>query len=111
MALGDVAQRVAEIRRFARVHGVRRLRVFGSRGRGEVRASSDLDLLVDLRPGRDLLDLAGFKLDLEEVLGCKVDVVTERSLSPYLRERILAEARPLWKTPRSSSSTSGTPLP
>jgi predicted nucleotidyltransferase len=68
---------------------------FGSRGRGEARVSSDIDLLVDLRPGRDLLDLAGFKLDLEDVLGCKVDVVTERSLSPYLRERIVAEARPL----------------
>jgi len=95
MALGDVAQRVAEIRRVARVHGVRRLRVVGSRGRGEARANSDIDLLVDLRPGRDLLDLAGFKLDLEDVLGCKVDVVTERSLSPHLRERIVAEARPL----------------
>jgi predicted nucleotidyltransferase len=62
---------------------------------GGARATSDLDLLVDLLPGRDLLDLAGFKLDLEEVLGCKVDVVTEKSVSPYLRERILAEARPL----------------
>ena len=69
--------------------------MFGSRGRGGARASSDLDLLVDLQPGRDLLDLAGFKLDLEEILGCKVDVVTERRLSPYLRERILAKARPL----------------
>lgn len=50
---------------------------------------------MDLQRGRDLLDLAGFKLDLEEVLGCKVDVVTEKSLSPYLRDRIVAEARPL----------------
>jgi uncharacterized protein len=95
MPLGTVAQKTAEIRHLARVHGVRHLRVFGSWGRGEARAKSDLDLLVDLQPGRDLLDLAGFKLDLEEVLGCRVDVVTERSLSPYLRERILAEARPL----------------
>jgi predicted nucleotidyltransferase len=84
-----------EIRRLARLHGVRRLRVFGSQVRGEEGPTSDLDLLVDLRPGRDLLDLAGFKVDLEEVLGCKVDVVTEQSLSPYLRERIMAEARPL----------------
>jgi predicted nucleotidyltransferase len=95
MATTTKAQQLAEIRRAARAHGVRRLRVFGSRARGEARAQSDLDLLVDLRPGRDLLDLAGFKLDLEEALGCKVDVVTEKSLSPYLRERILAEARPL----------------
>lgn len=95
MALASAARRTTEIRRLARLHGVRRLRVFGSQGRGEAGPTSDLDLLVDLRPGRDLLDLAGFKLDLEEVLGCKVDVVTEKSLSSYLRERILAEARPL----------------
>ena len=95
MTVVNVALRAPEIRRLARVHGVKHLRVFGSRGRGEAPASSDLDLLVDLQPDRDLLDLAGFKLDLEEVLGCKVDVVTDRSLSPYLRERILAEARPL----------------
>ena len=48
-----------------------------------------------LEPARDLLDLARFKLDLEEALGCEVDIVTEAGLSPYLRERILAEARPL----------------
>ena len=95
MALTKVGQRTTEIRRLARAHGVRHLRVFGSQGRGEGRAGSDLDLLVDLQPGRDLLDLVGFKLDLEDVLGCPVDVVTEASLSPYLRKRILAEARPL----------------
>jgi predicted nucleotidyltransferase len=59
--------------------------------------------LVDLEPGRDLLDLAGFKVDLEEALGCKVDVVTEKSLSPYLRERILAEARPFSRNGRTST--------
>jgi predicted nucleotidyltransferase len=95
MALVNAARRTVEIRRLARLHGVRRLRVFGSQGRGAASPASDLDLLVDLGPGRDLLDLAGFKLDLQELLGCKVDVVTEKSLSPYLRERILAEARPL----------------
>ena len=88
-------KQLVEIRRLARVHGVARLRVFGSRGRAGARASSDLDLLVDLEPARDRLDLTGFKLDLEEALGCEVDVVTEAGLSPYLRERILAEARPL----------------
>jgi uncharacterized protein len=95
MALTKVVQRTAEIRRLARAHGVRHLRVFGSQGRGEAREGSDLDLLVELQPGRDLLDLVGFKLDLEDVLGYCVDVVTEGSLSPYLRKRILAEARPL----------------
>jgi uncharacterized protein len=95
MGLATAGHRLIEIRRLARLHGVRRLRVFGSQVRGEEGPTSDLDLLVDLRPDRDLLDLAGFKLDLEELLGCKVDVVTEHSLSPYLRDRIVAEARPL----------------
>ncbi len=73
---------------------------FGGLRTGRIEKSHTYDgghwhLLVELGLGRDLLDLAGFKLDLEEVLGCKVDVVTEKSRGPYLRERIVAEARPL----------------
>jgi hypothetical protein len=60
-----------------------------------------LDLLVDLADDRDLLDLIEFKLDLEDLLGCTVDVVTEAALSPYLRERILRECQPLWRTTQS----------
>lgn len=60
--------------------------------RGESTASSDLDLLVDMSQGRRLFDLVAFGDDLEEALGVAVDVVTEKSLSPYLRDRILAEA-------------------
>jgi uncharacterized protein len=84
-----------DIRHLARRHGVVQMRVFGSRTRGTATVSSDLDLLVDLKPERDLLDLVEFKLDLEDLLGCEVDVVTEGGLSPYLRDRILKEARPL----------------
>jgi predicted nucleotidyltransferase len=91
----DVAQRAADIRRLADAHGVVQVRIFGSRVQGGITDASDLDLLVDLAPDRDLLDLAEFKLDLEDLLGCRVDVVTEAALSPYLRERILAAARPL----------------
>jgi predicted nucleotidyltransferase len=91
----DLASQAAEIRRLADTHGVRRVRVFGSHARGDAAGASDLDLLVDLAPERDLLDLAGFKLDLEELFECRVDVVTEGALSPYLRDRILAEARAL----------------
>ena len=87
--------RAKEIRQIARAHGVVRLRVFGSQARGTATESSDLDLLVDLKPKRDLLDLVGFKLDLEDLLGCEVDVVTEGSLSPYLRTSILRAAKPL----------------
>jgi len=52
-------------------------------------------VLADFEPGRSLLDLIGLKQDLEDLLGCKVDVVTEDSLSPYLREQILRQAREL----------------
>lgn len=83
------------IRRVARKHGVTRLRVFGSQASGTGKKSSDLDLLVDLKPDRDLLDLIEFKLELENLLGCKVDVLTEGGLSPYLRSQILREARHL----------------
>ena len=83
------------IRGIARRHGALRLRVFGSVARGEATPESDLDLLADFEPRRDLLDVAGLKLDLEALLGCKVDVVEEASLSPYLRQRVLDEAQPL----------------
>ena len=83
------------IRDIARKHGVTRLRVFGSRASGRAKKSSDLDLLVSLKPERDLLDLIEFKLDLEDLLGCKVDVLTEGGITPYLRRRILREAIPL----------------
>jgi predicted nucleotidyltransferase len=78
-----------------REFGVRRLDVFGSVARGEAAAASDIDLLVHMDEGRSLLDLVGFWQDLEQLLGCKVDVLADDGLSPYLRDRILAEAVPL----------------
>ena len=84
-----------EINIIAQRYGVVRLRVFGSYALGKAKESSDLDFLVDFEPGRDLFDLVGLKQDLEALLGCHVDVVEEEGLSPYLRERILQEARPL----------------
>jgi predicted nucleotidyltransferase len=81
-----------DINRIAAAHGARNVRVFGSVRRGESSGSSDLDLLVDMSEGRSLLDLVALGADLEEALGVAVDVVTEKSLSPYLRDRILAEA-------------------
>ena len=90
----DDAQR-AVIRALAGRHGMRDVRVFGSVARGEAGASSDLDLLVDVEPGRSLLDVIAFWQALEETLGSRVDVVTEGGLSPYLRDRIHADAVPL----------------
>lgn len=84
-----------EILRIAAKHGARNVRIFGSVARGEADEQSDVDFLVDMEPGRSLFDLAGLYVDLEELLGRKVDVVTTRGISPYLKDRILAEARPL----------------
>lgn len=84
-----------EILGVARRHGAITVRLFGSRARGEARGASDLDLLVSLDEGTSLLDLVAMKQEIEELLGCPVDVVSERALSPHLRERILAEAAPL----------------
>lgn len=81
-----------EISRIAAAHGARNVRVFGSAGRDEAGATSDLDLLVEMSEGRNLLDLIALSNDLQDTLGIKVDVVTEGGLSPYLRERILTEA-------------------
>ena len=73
-------------------YGARDVRVFGSLARGEGTEASDLDLLVTLGEGRSLLDLVGLKQDLEDLIHRPVDVVTERGLSPYLREQVLSEA-------------------
>lgn len=81
-----------EILRIAAEHGAKYVRLFGSVARGEARPDSDVDLLVQLETGRSLLDLIAIKQDLEDLLGCKVDVVTEASLSPYIREHVLREA-------------------
>jgi predicted nucleotidyltransferase len=84
-----------EILRLASRHGARNVRVFGSVARGEADERSDVDLLVDLEPGRSLLDLGGFLMDLRDLLRRNVDVVTERGLKARIRSRVLQEAVPL----------------
>jgi uncharacterized protein len=84
-----------EILGFAASHGARNIRVFGSAARGEAGATSDVDLLVEMEPGRSLLDLVGLWQDLEDLLGTHVDVLSDGGVSPHLRERIYAEAVPL----------------
>ena len=71
------------------------MRLFGSVVRNEARRSSDVDLLVKMERGRSLLDRIALKQELEDLLGCKVDVVTERALHWYIRDRVLEEAVPL----------------
>ena len=89
------AERREEILRLAERRGAHGLRVFGSVARGEANEDSDLDLLVAWEPGRSLLDHAGLVQDLQELLGMKVHVGTEKSLHWYVRDRILREATPL----------------
>jgi len=76
-------------------HGAHNPRIFGSVARGESGPESDIDLLVKMEEGRSLLDLSALTLDLRDLLGIKVDVVTEDGLYWLLRRRILKEARPL----------------
>ena len=80
------------ILQIAAKHGAQNVRVFGSVARGEADKQSDIDFLVDMEPGRSLLDLGGMLVDLQDLLGQNVDVVTERGLKPRIRERVLHEA-------------------
>ena len=84
-----------EILRLADQHGAKNVRVFGSLARGETGPESDVDLLVDMEKGRSLLDLVAFWQDVQDLLGCPVDVITDGGVSPHLRERIYSEAMPL----------------
>ena len=71
--------------------GVKRASLFGSLARGEDREDSDIDILVEFEAGKSLLDLAGLKIELEEVLGRRVDLLTFNSLHPLLKDKILKE--------------------
>ena len=81
-----------EILRIAAMHGAHNVRVFGSVARGEADEKSDVDFLVEMESGRSLFDLGGLLIDLENLLGRHVDVVTERGLKPRIRTRVLNEA-------------------
>ncbi len=93
--LTSVLADLEEILRIAAKDGAGNVRVFGSVARGEDDEMSDIDLLVEVEAGRSLLDQAGLWLDLQELLGCKVDVVSESGIKPRIKERVLWEAVPL----------------
>ncbi|MBV9689060.1 MAG: nucleotidyltransferase family protein [Ktedonobacteraceae bacterium] len=96
MSLNDLLQEKREdILYMAAKRGASNIHIFGSVARGEADSESDIDLLVDLEPGRSLFDLGGLLMDLQDLLGHKVDVVTERGLRERIRERVLKEAIPL----------------
>jgi len=88
-------QRRDRILEIAFQHGARNVRLFGSVVRGEAQPNSDIDLLVDLGESLSPWFPVGLIQDLEALLGHKVDVVTEKSLHYFIRDRILSEAQPL----------------
>jgi len=93
MAVEDLLRaKREEILRVCAKYGAYNVQVFGSVARGESDEQSDIDFLVELEPGRTLFDLGGLQYDLEQLLGCRVDVVTEHGLKPRIRERVLREA-------------------
>ena len=95
MAVADLSEVRDQMIAIAARHGARNLRVFGSFARGERRADSDLDVLVDLEPGRSLLDLATLSVALQELLGRPVDIGTVAGLKERYRDRVLSEAVPV----------------
>lgn len=84
-----------ELLALGRRRGVTGIRIFGSMSRGDGSDNSDVDLLVTLAPGTSALALGGLLLDAQELLGRRVDVVTEASLHHALRDRVIASAVPL----------------
>ncbi|AKG24614.1 nucleotidyltransferase family protein [Calothrix sp. 336/3] len=88
----NLATKREEILQIAAKYGAYNIRVFGSVARREADVNSDVDFLVELEPGRSLFDLGGLLIELQEILGCEVDVVTEKGLRSRIRERVLSEA-------------------
>jgi uncharacterized protein len=90
ITLDLLKSRRADILRLARAHGASNLRIFGSVARGEATEGSDVDILVDMDPGRSLLDLCALEEDLEQVLHGRVEIGTK--LTPRIQARVMREA-------------------
>jgi uncharacterized protein len=84
-----------EILQLAAKYGAYNVRIFGSVARGEADADSDVDFLVEMESGKTLFDLGGLLMDLQDLLSCRVDIVTEKGLRKRIRERVLQEAKSL----------------
>lgn len=84
-----------EIIKVASQYGAFNIRICGSVARGDDTPMSDVDLLVDIEEGRSLLELGALLMDLQDLLGCKIDILTEKGLKNRVRERVLKDAIPL----------------
>jgi predicted nucleotidyltransferase len=98
LQLGNVEVDEAKLAELCRRYRVRELSLFGSAARGEMKAESDIDLLVEFLPNAnvDLVEYAGLMLDLTKLLGRKVDLVSKNGLKPLIRASVLEEARLLY---------------
>ena len=88
-------QKREQVLEIAARYGAYDVRVFGSVASSEANDASDIDILVNMEPGRSLMDLGGLLYDLQKLLGIEVDVVTEKGLRARIREQVLREAVPL----------------
>ena len=96
MTLDELRQQKRdEILRVATRYGAYNVRIFGSVARGEAGPDSDIDFLVDMEPDRSLFDVGGLLMELQDLLGQKVQVVTENGLHWYIHDQVLTEAEPL----------------
>ena len=95
ITLNDLRREREQIKKVAKKYGASNIRVFGSISRGEETPESDIDLLVDFEADRSLFDLVRLKLELEELLGYKVDLVTEKAMHRLISSRVIKEAIPL----------------
>ena len=88
-------QKREDIFRLAAKYGAFNVRIFGCAARGEEGPESDIDFLVELEPERSLFDLGGLQDEMKSLLGCEVDIVTEKGLHWYIRDHVINEARQL----------------
>ncbi|MBS1790364.1 MAG: nucleotidyltransferase family protein [Acidobacteria bacterium] len=88
---------VAKLIEICRQNDVSKIGLFGSMARGEANESSDIDLLVDFSTRKSLIDLVALENQLTDALGRKVDLLTEPAISPYLRDRILADLKVIYE--------------
>ena len=86
-----------EIENYCKKNGISYLGLFGSYVRGDFRKDSDIDLLVRVKRNATLLDLVRMERELAKILGKKVDLLTKNSLSKYIREKVIKEAKPIYE--------------
>lgn len=94
-SLESLSSRRADILELAAKHGAKQIRIFGSVARGEADENSDVDFLVEMEPGRSLMDMGGLLMDLRDLLGREVDVVSVKGLKARIRDRVLRECVPV----------------